>query len=231
MARPKILDNAWVNCATVGTGTLTLGTALPGASTFANGGAVNADVIAYWIRDANGAWERGFGTYTAVGTTLTRNLLASSTGSLISLSGVSTVYSEAMGTDLWPKPITITPVWTSTGTAVALGNGTISGRVCEHGRYQDVTIYQTMGSTTTYGSGTYAWSLPSPYNGAAEFYAVGVAIAFDAGVAIHTGSTYINTGGTTIFAVTEGAVDIWQPTKPHTWNSGDSLMISIRYAV
>lgn len=53
-----------------------------------------------------------------------------------------------------------TPVWTSTGTQPALGNGVISGKVMKFGKYRVVKIEMTLGSTSTIGTGVYRWSLP-----------------------------------------------------------------------
>lgn len=104
----KIFNRAGVACATSGTGTLTLGAALAagvvinscGFQTFATAGAANTDVVSYLILDANGAWEYGTGTYTSAGTTLTRTLGGSSTGSLLSLSGSSQVFITARREDI-----------------------------------------------------------------------------------------------------------------------------------
>lgn len=53
-----------------------------------------------------------------------------------------------------------TPVWTTSGTAPAIGNGTISGRYTKIGRTIIGTINLTAGSTTTYGSGGFTFTLP-----------------------------------------------------------------------
>lgn len=54
-----------------------------------------------------------------------------------------------------------TPTWTSTSTAPVLGNGTLSGRYMKIGRNVLCQINLTVGSTTTFGSGNYSWSLPA----------------------------------------------------------------------
>lgn len=75
---------------TTGTGTITLGSAATQYQALAAGD--NGKIVPYVIEDGGGsAWEEGWGVYTHSGTTLTRNLVSSSSGSLISLSGTSTV--------------------------------------------------------------------------------------------------------------------------------------------
>lgn len=104
----KLYNRAGVSTATSGTGTITLGSALAagtvinagGFQDFATAGAANSDILSYLILDANNAWEYGTGTYTSAGTTLSRTLGQSSTGSLLSLSGSAQVFIVARSTDL-----------------------------------------------------------------------------------------------------------------------------------
>lgn len=89
-----------VSCATVGTGTLTLGTALGATAvnlasfqSFANAGIVDQAEVPYLILDSNGNWEYGYGTYTASGTTLTRTVIGSNnSNAAINLSGSEQVF-------------------------------------------------------------------------------------------------------------------------------------------
>jgi hypothetical protein len=92
-----------------GTGTITLGSALDGFFTFAEAGAQDADVVSYTIEDGNDV-EIGTGTYTASGTTLSRDAVTESKiggtagTSKINLSGNATVFLTARAEDFARRP-------------------------------------------------------------------------------------------------------------------------------
>lgn len=106
MAIPKLFSLARMTTATTGTGTITLGAAATVGSvtyiTFANAGVADGDVVAYGIQDTGGSnTEYGYGTYTAAGTTLTRNVIRSSnSNNAINLSGTAQVFVTAGNADL-----------------------------------------------------------------------------------------------------------------------------------
>lgn len=55
---------------------------------------------------------------------------------------------------------TYVPVWTGSGSNPNVGNGTLIGRYSKPGREVSFHINLICGSTTTYGSGNYAFTLP-----------------------------------------------------------------------
>lgn len=86
-----LLNRAKANTATTGTGTVNLGAGVVPFQTWANAGASSGRRYSYLIEDGNN-WEIGEGVFTAgAPDTLTRSLVASSTGALLNLSGSATV--------------------------------------------------------------------------------------------------------------------------------------------
>ena len=98
----RLVNRAKMATATTGTGTITLGAASDGFQTFAGAGIVDGDLVRYVIEEGDN-FEIGTGTYTASGTTLTRNPSESSAaGAAITLAGEALVFLTAANADISP---------------------------------------------------------------------------------------------------------------------------------
>lgn len=118
-------NRVWMTTATTGTGTITLGSAKAGYLTFGEAGVANSDTVTYVIVDGND-FEIGTGTYTAAGTTMSRDTVhASKIGgtagtSKINLSGSAEVFLSSRGAEMafLDRAQTFTAVQTLTDPAV-----------------------------------------------------------------------------------------------------------------
>lgn len=125
---------------------------------------------------------------------------------------------------------TYTVTWTGSTTNPVLGNGTLIGRYLQVGRRYDVHIDLTAGSSTTYGSGGWAFSLPA--TAASVGSRVGHAHALQSasqryggqciiGLAATNTSPFCPTGTTPLAQVAAGV--------PFTWASGNQLRLTFTY--
>jgi hypothetical protein len=123
---------------------------------------------------------------------------------------------------------TWTPTWSGSTTNPVLGNGTLVGRYLQVGKTVSFKINLTMGSTTTYGSGAYGWTLPvAPHS---DTTASGVLV--DASATSRYTATAWLTNGSGVFrllsAVATGQSGV-AGTVPFTFATGDQIIISGTY--
>lgn len=126
---------------------------------------------------------------------------------------------------------TYTPVWTSNGTAPSLGNGTITGRYKQIGKTVTVTIKIVFGSTSTFGTSAYFFSLPVTASGLNDF--VGSAYMRDtSGTSSghYNGISVITAAAPTVLTAYEGSGHLQlQQTLPVVWVSTDFFEFTITY--
>lgn len=112
-----LYDRVSFSTSTAGTGTVAAGAATSGFRTMASASIPDGATVLYCIEDGT-AWETGSGVVGAAGTTLTRVLSQSSTGSLLNLSGSAKCFLTPIAKDY--------NVLTSIGETLALNSAAYS---------------------------------------------------------------------------------------------------------
>lgn len=130
------------------------------------------------------------------------------------------------------RTLTYAPVWTSTGTQPAIGDGTQAAHYKVRGREVIARARITAGSTSTYGTGTYTWALPFT---AATFTGgsfAGVGRVFDSSVTTtYVGYVNIGSAGTVMNMTTHAATGAVSGTVPVTMATSDQITINAEYAI
>ena len=136
----------------------------------------------------------------------------------------------------WEQPVgkwqSYTVSWTAATTNPAIGNGTLNGKYVQIGKIVTCNIYLLVGSTTTFGSGVYGFSLPKTVYSSA-LWSVGNFIANDNSAnGWYSGQAIVVGGDTKIITfIRDGISSYLSYNTPHVWASGDSLFISLTYEV
>lgn len=145
---------------------------------------------------------------------------------LLPLNSSALVPTAALGTT-WTS---YTPSWTGSTTNPAIGNGTITGLSSQSGKTVTVQIEIIAGSTTTFGSGRWAFSLPSGLPTTSNRY-------LGQGVGLRTGSAFLFGPASNVdlnFAITTTTLSIIQSggvmgSGSAAWANGDIFSLEIQY--
>tara|TARA_R110000868_G_scaffold115346_4_gene308023 strand:+ start:1692 stop:2483 length:792 start_codon:yes stop_codon:yes gene_type:complete len=157
---PRLVNRAKMTTATTGTGTITLGSASSGFQSLAAAGLLDGETVRYTIEDGT-AWEIGTGVYTSSGTTLSRTLSSSSTGSLLSLSGSAVVYvtlgAEDIFEEMWVMPDASYTLSNTTSAQKMFNVGANGALTLPIGTYRFSVGFSMATMSTT--SGNAGWSI------------------------------------------------------------------------
>lgn len=121
--------------------------------------------------------------------------------------------------------------WTAAGTAPAIGNGTISAKYLQVGKFVQYTVSIVAGTTTTFGTSTWFISLPvTPIASAiGNTSCPGAAILYDSSTTANRQSAVASINSATQIDFYAGAGNVVTSTIPYTWATGDILGFSLTY--
>jgi len=129
-----------------------------------------------------------------------------------------------------------TPTWTASGTAPARGNGTLQGSYSKTGRTVHVRIALYAGSTTTFGTGDYKFSLPFAANvsgvPANALSWAGAITVFNGGNStFYTPAAMIaQSQPSTVFGLVNGSASFWGQSNPAAISgSTTAIVVDITY--
>lgn len=131
--------------------------------------------------------------------------------------------------------VAFTPAWTAAGVAPVLGNGTLSGRFVQIGKLVSYTMFFQAGSTTTFGTGV--WNFTLPVTASASLPAstpIGVVYSLDASASavnfsplVFANTTQINIQSPVTWPT--GTQNIYTNLIPWTWATSDTIWATGTY--
>lgn len=127
--------------------------------------------------------------------------------------------------DIYIQNKSYTPQWTGSISNPNIGNGSLLGNYARLGRFVFVTIELLIGSTTTFGSGSWRFGLPTTSSGLSH---QGSAVSTDQ----PGGTAYIGAATTNYannFCLITTPTGNVGPTIPFTWGTGDIIRLTIQY--
>lgn len=139
----------------------------------------------------------------------------------------SPYYSKAVAPVGFPSSHNYTTAWTASGTAPAIGNGTIASSFSLVGGMMYVQIKLTAGSTTTFGTGL--WLFSNPVNPTKRYIGNGLAYDSSAGTEYGGISVIASPSSSTMYAMS--GTNYLGPTVPFTWATSDVLDLAVNYPI
>jgi hypothetical protein len=163
---------------------------------------------------------------------------ADNTPARLAVSSASTAYlrpdtSSSTGLkwdeDAWTS---YTPIWTGVSSNPVINNGTITGKYKQIGKTVFFSVFVTMGSTTTYGSGE--WRISLPVTAASAKGVIANLLTLDSGSAWYHGlalTGWINSTTTIALVQSEGGSGMsgFTSINPFTWTTNDEFFITGNY--
>lgn len=127
-----------------------------------------------------------------------------------------------------------TPAWTSSGTAPAIGNSTVNSRYVQIGKTIIAQIYISFGSSATFGTGTYFFSLPVNASTALNTRRMGWFNGYDASanatamaIALYNSTSTVQMAYPATWP--SGTNTAVAATAPWTWAQSDQVHINLVY--
>lgn len=116
-----------------------------------------------------------------------------------------------------------TPVWTGATTNPVLGNGTLVGAYKAIGKTLFFRLRMVAGSTTTFGSGLWSFTLPAGFS-VASAQAAGAIVVNAAATVRYPGAAYLTVAAGVNRVVTDGSSGL-NATQPFTWNTSCQVVV------
>lgn len=119
-----------------------------------------------------------------------------------------------------------TPTWTCSGSAPAIGNGTLSGAYKQIGKTLYVRISFVAGSTTTFGTGDFRFALPGSLTSVASVEQALAAKGYDSSATTNLVlAGFTPASGSYVALVSNGGTVVGS-AQPITWANGDTIRIT-----
>lgn len=122
--------------------------------------------------------------------------------------------------------------WTPTTTCITLGNGTITARYAQSGKFVTGSFNFTLGSTSAITTGGVSFTLPvtakNTFNVITDVVFLRSGVGYEPGMTLVTSTTTCYVGTFSTSASYPAYVDL-TATIPHTWTNTDFIAVNFSY--